>query len=162
MTKDASTIVVAVDGVDSLSGAMYLFQMTNSMTTTKWTQMGKFVAADRDIDDSLGSSIAIKNNIVVVGAWGDDFYKGSVYIHDTGFSSSSTTAPIPVATPEPTRSPTPNPTNPLSDNDSSTPTILPMTIPPTLKISVPPMHQVPIHQSIINQQYHITNRTTHF
>jgi hypothetical protein len=135
ISKDASTIVVGATDVDInstiySSGAAYMFRAIKSTTTTttvQWTQMGKFVAADPDTDDFLGSSIAIENNIVVVGAWVDDSFTGSVYVVDTGFSSSTpaTTAPpitTPV-TPEPTLGRTFNPTIPpsLDNNSSSTP-----------------------------------------
>jgi hypothetical protein len=124
-------------------GAAYLFRTTNtttSITTVKFSQNGKFVAADRDTDDELGTSIAIENNIVVVGASGDDSKKGSVYILDTGFSSTTTPTAKPVASPSPTPVPTtvspkPQPTNPPistnaptnPENDSSTAPTLPMT-----------------------------------
>jgi hypothetical protein len=110
ISKDASTIVVGADWVDfnsniTNSGAAYMFRNINSMTT----QMGKFVAADRNANNSLGSSIAMENNIVVVGACGDDSYTGSVYVVDTGFSSS---------TPPPTAQPrTAPPTAMLTDVD---------------------------------------------
>jgi hypothetical protein len=104
ISKDASTIVVGAYYVDfnsniTDSGAAYMFRNINSTTTTttttstvEWTQMGKFVAADRNTNGSLGSSIAMENNIVVVGAWGDDSGTGSVYVVDTGLSSST---PVP-------------------------------------------------------------------
>jgi hypothetical protein len=52
----------------------------------------------RDSNDQLGASIAIENNIVVVGAPYDNSasgfeYAGSVYILDTGFSSPTTELP---------------------------------------------------------------------
>jgi hypothetical protein len=146
ISKDASTIVVGADFADfnstiTDSGAAYIFQAINSTTTTttsttmvEWTQMGKFVAASRESFDHLGRSIAIENNIVVVGASGDDSYTGSVYVVDTGFSSlaPSTAAPDSGVTPEPTVVPTPDPTMPSSlENDSGSTPQLPMTNSPT-------------------------------
>jgi hypothetical protein len=144
ISKDASTIVVGADWVDfdstiTQSGAAYMFRTLNSTTTVQWTQMGKFVADDRDTNDHLGSSIAIENNIVVVGVSFDDSTSGSsdagsVYILDTGFLSTPTTTTAPTAepsTPEPTRSPTLKPTNAPTVDESSTPSPLPMTNPPT-------------------------------
>jgi hypothetical protein len=140
ISKDASTIVVGAVGVDfntniANSGAAYLFQITNSTTTTtevEWTQVAKFVAADREAADGLGQSVAIENNIVAVGAGGDDSSTGltdvgSVYIFDSEFSETMTNAPTVeltlAATPEPTHSPTNHPTIPPtgSDNNDSTP-----------------------------------------
>jgi hypothetical protein len=130
ISKDETSIVVGAYGVDSNSGAAYLFQTTTNASTTttvEWTPMGKFVAADRDTDDYLGMSLAIGNNIVVMGAPGDDSNTGSVYVVNTesGFSSStatSTTAPTAkrtvVPTTEPTTlSPAPKPTNSPTDNE---------------------------------------------
>jgi hypothetical protein len=100
IAKDASTVVVGASGVDfntniTNSGSAYLFQIINSTTTTtevEWTQVGKFVAADRGAAGGLGQSIVIENNIVVVGAGGDDSTSGltdagSVYMLDTEYRS---------------------------------------------------------------------------
>jgi hypothetical protein len=134
ISKDASTIVVGAEFVDfnstlTDSGAAYMFRTINSTTTTtvQWTQMGIFVAADRDTNDYLGMSIAIENNIVVVGAYGDDSGTGSVYVvEDTGFSSSIPPTPTPTTTPTTTTS-TPSssgidmdPTNSPMPNNSTT------------------------------------------
>jgi hypothetical protein len=144
ISKDASTIAVGAFESDfsTFSGAAFMFRMidsspTTAMTTMEWTQMGKFVAADRNTYYSGGSSIAIENNIVVVGAPEHDSTSGIenagyVYFLDTGFSSSPTTiAPTaePFATPTPkptTLSLTPKPTNlpttmvPSPNNGSAT------------------------------------------
>jgi uncharacterized membrane protein len=125
ISKDASTIVVGANLVDFNttiidSGAAYLFRTTNAATTTmsttamtEYTQLEKFVAADRDSYDGLGICVAIENNIAVVCASGDDSKKGSVYILDTGFSSpkTSTTSPSPmiaINVDPPTNSPSSN------------------------------------------------------
>jgi hypothetical protein len=112
--------------------------------------MGKFVAADPATNDVLGRSIAIENNIVVVGASQDNsasgiFNTGSVYVLDIEFLSSTatpSTEQTPIATPEPTLSPTPKPTNPPTTmtpspviDDTSPP--LPMKNAPTSKVTVP-------------------------
>jgi hypothetical protein len=150
ISKDASTIVVGANLVDfnsnvTNSGAAYMFRNINSTTTltstVQWTQMGKFVAADPDTGDGLGISIAMENNIVVVGAYGDDSNTGSVYVVDTGLASPPTTAPTTTTpvTPEPTRSPTPNPTMPpSSDNDSSSTPPTTTTNSPSSTVSLPP------------------------
>jgi hypothetical protein len=89
ISKDASTIVVGADYVDSSasitdSGAAYLFQVVaTSKTTKEWTQMGKFLAIDQATDDRLGISIALESNIAVVGAAVDDSDTGSVYVVQT-------------------------------------------------------------------------------
>jgi hypothetical protein len=161
ISKDASTIVVGAYYVNfnsniTDSGAAYMFRNINSTTTTttttstvEWTQMGKFVAADRNTNDNLGSSIAMENNIVVVGAWGDDSDTGSVYVVDTGFASSTPATTAPPTTAQPTTVPTTVPTStpvtpeptmpPSSDNDSSsTPPLPTITNSPTTAVPLPP------------------------
>jgi hypothetical protein len=155
ISQDASTIVVGAHKAD-FNGAAYLFQTTettSTTTTTVYSQNGKFVADDPANYASLGTSTAIENNIVVVGASYDDSANGiedtgSVYILDLGFSPPSTTAPTPVSvatlTPEETRSPEPSPSitptsmAPSLVNHSSTPTQLPTTNPPTSIVPSPP------------------------
>jgi hypothetical protein len=177
ISKDASAIVVGSAfhyNIDSIeSGAAYLIQATNSTTTTtvEWSQVGKFMVAERDSNDKLGASVAIENNIVVVGAPGDDDDTGAVYVLDTEFPSSSqppmetmpttpTAKPVAVPNPQPTPNPTLEVTNPpttLAPNDSDTspptasvsstlgPTNLPTTMAPTLNTasSPPPMTNLP-------------------
>jgi hypothetical protein len=105
ISKDASTIVIGADGYDvnttiTNAGAAYLFRsvVTNSSMAQSatpvvelWTQVGKFVAADPDTNAYLGSSIAVDENIVVVGAPWDNDKSGSVYVVDTGFLSGTPT-----------------------------------------------------------------------
>jgi hypothetical protein len=107
ISKDAYTIVVGAEKNDyntaiTKSGAAYLFRAKVSSTTVEWRQVEKIVAGDRDTDDNLGSSLAIDNNILVVGARGDDEYTGAVYVVDTGFSPNPTQPTISV---DPTKEP---------------------------------------------------------
>jgi hypothetical protein len=112
ISKDASAIVIGAYQDDlsvaiANSGAAYLFQTTNSATTTatvEWTQVGKFVAMDGATHDQLGCSISIENNIVAVGAMG--FNTGSMYILDTGFSFSTPTTTPTIQPAEATSEPT--------------------------------------------------------
>jgi hypothetical protein len=136
ISRDASTIVVgAIFGDFSANltetGAAYLFHITNSTmtTTSEWTQVGKFMAPDREIGDGLGHSVAIENNIVVVGAGGDDSFTGSVYVLDTDLSPSPTTAPT-----QATTTPTGEPTAIVT---------LEPTLSPTRKPSISPTTMVP-------------------
>jgi hypothetical protein len=156
IAKGTSTIVVGADWHDFNttvvdSGAAYLFRMTNSTTTmVEWTQVGKILEADPVTMEYLGRSVVIDDNIVVVGASGDNSRRGSVYILETGFSSSTppmmTTTPptVAIATPQPMSSPSPNPIMPFTtmaprtlDNHNST-ALLPMTNSPTSTILIPP------------------------
>jgi hypothetical protein len=125
--------------------------MTTS-TMLECKQVGKFEATDPAVSDELGDYVAVQNDIVVVGAQGENSFTGSVYVLAVG-SMMTTTAPTtkPVATPTPVSilSPIPRPTNtiaPSSENEddtapprpltntstfSSTATILPSTISPS-------------------------------
>jgi FG-GAP repeat len=69
------------DDVASKSGSAYLFDVTTG------TQLFKLTAADAEADDaSLGVSVAISDNIAIVGAQGDDHAagidSGSAYLFD--------------------------------------------------------------------------------
>lgn len=59
------------------SGSVYLFN------TYSGTHIRKLLASDADRSDRFGEAIAIENNIIAVGAWGNDdngTYSGSVYL----------------------------------------------------------------------------------
>lgn len=63
------------------SGSAYIFEEP----VTGWkdtTQVAKLTAFDGAADDYLGSSVIISNNMIVVGAYGDDLYTGSAYIYN--------------------------------------------------------------------------------
>jgi hypothetical protein len=123
ISKDASTIVVGAFYDDSTTNitdsvAAYLFRNTNS-STVEWTQVGKFVSADPETNDHLGTTVAIEDNIVVVGADGDDNYTGAVYVLDTGFPPTQTADP----TLQPTTKPPVEDYNTTTKSDSSGVTI---------------------------------------
>jgi hypothetical protein len=107
ISKDASTIVVGSSFYDfnsSLtdSGAAYMFQKSNSTTTVTWTQVGKFIAGGQDSYDYVGSTVAMEGDIIVVGAPGDESYRGAVYVLDVKLGFSSLTPVTPNATTAPT------------------------------------------------------------
>lgn len=56
-------------GASHHSGAAYVFHADGAGT---WSQVAKFVAPDADEGDRFGSSVAIKGNVLVAGAPGDD------------------------------------------------------------------------------------------
>jgi hypothetical protein len=82
------TIVVGADADDISSnanqGSAYVFVRTGP---TWWSQQQKLTASDGTADDRFGYSVAISGDTVVVGAWGDSLYQGSVYV----FGRSGTT-----------------------------------------------------------------------
>jgi hypothetical protein len=75
-------VVVGAPGDDSNTGSAYLF----NKSSTSWIEEQKLIASDRELDDYFGCSVSINKNIAVVGAYGDNNYKGSVY----AFNYSST------------------------------------------------------------------------
>ena len=64
------------NGTDS--GAAYLFRFDPSSNT--WIQ-NKFLASDAASFDYFGSAVGIENNTVAVGAMGDQFNRGAVYLY---------------------------------------------------------------------------------
>ena len=50
------------------------------ITVDPWLQVAKLAASDGAANNSFGSSVAISGDTVVVGAYGDDSYKGSAYV----------------------------------------------------------------------------------
>jgi hypothetical protein len=91
MSEGASVIVVGAfhnDVKGENAGASYLFQhAVVGGTLDGWTEAGTFVATDGTLNDELGRSIAISNNIIVMGAPYDDAddggeNAGSVYVVD--------------------------------------------------------------------------------
>jgi hypothetical protein len=77
------TALIGALGDDYMKGSAYVF--TRSGTT--WTQQQKLIASDGAGDDGFGSAVALHNNTVLIGALGDNNYKGSAYV----FTRSGTT-----------------------------------------------------------------------
>jgi len=69
------TIVVGSYNDDG-KGSVYVFSNSSGL----WTQRQKIVAPDAAAGDKFGCSVAIDNNTIVVGAYGDDSYKGSASV----------------------------------------------------------------------------------
>jgi hypothetical protein len=107
ISKDASSTVVGASFVFSNAttisnaGTAYLLDRTKSTTTNtmvEWTQTGKFVAADGDENNCLGTFFAMENTIAVVGAPGYDFGTGSVYVVDMASGQMSNGDPVSIST----------------------------------------------------------------
>lgn len=60
----------------SAQGSAYIFTRSG----TVWTQQQKLTAADGASDDSFGSSVVVSGNTAIIGAYGDDNYKGAAYV----------------------------------------------------------------------------------
>jgi hypothetical protein len=64
-------IVVGADSTDdngSLSGSAYVYRFDGAT----WTQEQKLLAADREAGDRFGTSVAVVEDIILVGAYSDD------------------------------------------------------------------------------------------
>ncbi len=75
--------------LNSAAGAAYVFKNTDGI----WSQLQKILAADREVGDEFGYSVAISENHVIIGAPYEDEYvnglssasnKGSAYIYTKG------------------------------------------------------------------------------
>ena len=61
----------------NLSGAVYLFSSITADSNNQWSQVAKLVASNGIVNDYFGNSISIYNNVIVVGAIGDNSYSGN-------------------------------------------------------------------------------------
>jgi hypothetical protein len=71
------------DDSGSMSGSVYVFIYNG----TTWTQQAKLLASDGAAFDYFGNSVSIFGDTALIGAHGDDNYKGSAYV----FTLSGTT-----------------------------------------------------------------------
>ncbi len=76
---DVDTIVVGADWDDSDTGSAYLFVKPETGWATG-TETAKLTASDGADDDKFGFSVAVDDDTVVVGAYGDDSEMGSAYV----------------------------------------------------------------------------------
>jgi hypothetical protein len=76
------TLVVGAyqdDDQGNNSGSVYIFGR-NQDGTDQWGQVKKLTASDGVDWDQFGGSVAISGDTLVVGAFGDDTYKGAAYV----------------------------------------------------------------------------------
>jgi len=74
-------IVVGADGEDTLgssAGSVYVFGYNPS--TQQWTQKQKLLASGGKASDGFGSSVDIRGDFVIVGAYGVNTYTGAAYV----------------------------------------------------------------------------------
>jgi len=71
-----------VNGTTTDGGAVYVFVRSNGTAT--WTLQAQLTASDGAVDDQFGTSVAIADDTIVVGAYWDDVFRGpdsgSVYV----------------------------------------------------------------------------------
>ena len=84
------TVVVGAEGDDSSKGSAYVFEKGGGWASM--TETAKLTASDGAAGDKFGGSVAIDGDTVVVGAYGDDSYKGSAYVFEKGGGWATTSA----------------------------------------------------------------------
>jgi len=75
------------------SGSAYVFEKSDSSDATSWTKVKKLLADDGAKEDSFGTSVAISDGTIVVGAYQHDWKvsnSGSVYVFEMSDSSDAT------------------------------------------------------------------------
>ena len=77
---DGNTVVIGAPWSGN-RGAVYVLRTSDGGAT--YVEVAKLTAADASSDDYFGWSVAIKGNTIVVGARGDDNYRGAAYVFRT-------------------------------------------------------------------------------
>ena len=57
-------------------GAVYVFTRANGV----WSQQQKLTPADAEADDRFGESVSVSGDTALIGAWGNDNFKGAAYV----------------------------------------------------------------------------------
>jgi len=70
------TVIVGAYSDDALRGSAYVFTRSG----TVWTQQAKLTASDGAAGDRFGRSVVVEGDTTVVGAYGDDSFRGSAYV----------------------------------------------------------------------------------
>ena len=73
---DGNYAIVGAKGDNSDRGSAYVFKRSG----TNWVQEDKLTASDGATDDGFGQSVSIDGYTTLVGAYGDDSFKGSAYV----------------------------------------------------------------------------------
>ena len=75
---DESRLVVGCPGCDDGEGAALLFEYTGSA----WLEISKLIASDSPLSGALGTSVAIEESLIAVGAAGYASGVGAVYVYN--------------------------------------------------------------------------------
>ena len=76
VSMDGDTAIIGAWGDDSLKGSAYVFTRNGGI----WTQQAKLIASDGANFDWFGYSVSVYGDTAVIGAYGDDSFKGSAYV----------------------------------------------------------------------------------
>jgi hypothetical protein len=80
---NGDTIVVGAESKGTSMGAAYVFTRNGTI----WNQQAKLTASDAEAGDLFGASVAIRSDVVAVGADGESDHTGAAYV----FTRSGTT-----------------------------------------------------------------------
>ena len=78
---DAGTIVIGASGQNSEKGSAFVFtEPATGWANSTGNEAARLTAYNRENGDLFGVSVAIDNDTIVVGAYGDDSDKGSAFV----------------------------------------------------------------------------------
>ena len=79
ISSDGNTAIVGAYNNNISRGSIYVYTRTDST----WSEQAKLLASDGDAYDYFGISVSISSdgNTAIVGAYGDDNRRGSVYVY---------------------------------------------------------------------------------
>ena len=89
-SMDGDLAIVCAAGDDGGCGAGYIYARTlksDGSGEYEWIEEAKIVASDRAADDRFGESCSMDGNLVIVGAWRDDGYRGAAYVFERQLKS---------------------------------------------------------------------------
>ncbi|KYK29042.1 hypothetical protein AYK20_06220 [Thermoplasmatales archaeon SG8-52-1] len=76
VSLDGDYAIVGAPTKNNGTGCAYVFKRSGDI----WNEEDKLIASDGMVKDNFGWSVSIDGNNAIIGAWGDDNYKGSAYI----------------------------------------------------------------------------------
>jgi hypothetical protein len=76
VSLDGDTALIGAQGVISNSGSAYVFIRNG----TNWTQQAKLHASDAAASDYFGHAVSLDGDTALIGAYGDNYATGSVYV----------------------------------------------------------------------------------
>ena len=81
VSLDNNIIVVGAFGKDTVQGAAYVYRSLTDGRT--WQEVAILTASDGEEYDWFGYSAAVSGNTIIVGADGENYAEGAVYLYET-------------------------------------------------------------------------------